>query len=373
MLLPLLVCAPQEPHFVYPAPPPAAFTVRADLVYKKSGSTALEMDLFRPASAARVQRFPVLVIFNGFGGAFMRNSSQSQSWAKIAAAHGFAGITMETTEGHVAEDFDSLVGYLKEHADDLQVDSERVAVIAWSGNTSAGFAAVENPERKAIKAAVFYYGGGDVTQVRLDLPVLFVRAGLDQIGSNQHIVQMIAAGITANAPWTVLNYSAGHHGFDGSDDNELSRDVIEETFQFLQLALSDSYQAALHAGLPEASAAGALATGDYAKAATLYGLLVDAHLQDVRLLLAYGNALTGAKRYREARNQFDRVKAIGTAGPRDLGLPAAKACVLDNDPDAAIAWLKTIPPQFLPGSVQDDPAFAPLKNRADFQALFAHR
>jgi hypothetical protein len=36
-------------------------------------------------------------------------------------------------------------------------------------------------------------------------------------------------------------------------------------------------------------------------------------------------ALLGAKRYREARAQFDRVKQIGGAGPRDLGLPAARA------------------------------------------------
>jgi hypothetical protein len=82
--------------------------------------------------------------------------------------------------------------------------------------------------------------------------------------------------------------------------------------------------------------------------------------------------LIGAKQYKEARKQFDRVKAIGTAGPRDLGIPAARACALDNDPEAAVAWLKTIPQQFLPKEeFEDDPDFASLKNRSDFQALFA--
>jgi tetratricopeptide (TPR) repeat protein len=168
----------------------------------------------------------------------------------------------------------------------------------------------------------------------------------------------------------VLNYPGGRHGFDVLDDNDLSREIIEETFRFAQLAISDSHQSALHSGLAEASAAGAMFAGDFAKAAALYRELVAAHPQDARLILAYGNALSGAKQYREARAQFDRAKAIGGLGARDLGLPAAKACALDHDPEAAMAWLKTIPPQFLPASVQSDAAFAALKNRADFQALF---
>jgi hypothetical protein len=57
----------------------------------------------------------------------------------------------------------------------------------------------------------------------------------------------IAAGMAANAPWTVLNYPRGHHGFDVLDDNDLSREIIEETFRFVQLAISDSHQSALPA------------------------------------------------------------------------------------------------------------------------------
>lgn len=35
-----------------------------------------------------------------------------------------------------------------------------------------------------------------------------------------------------------------------------------------------------------------------------------------------------------------------------------------------MAWLKTIPRQFLPASIQSDAAFAALKDRTDSQALF---
>jgi len=357
-------------RFVYPVPAGTAFTQRNNLVYKQSGQTALALDLYLPTGAALSKALPVFVIFNGFGGSFMRTSPQSVGWAKAATAHGFAGITLETTSEHEAEDFDSLADYLRQHAEDFHVDPERLVVIAWSGNVSAGLPAVEDPRRKAIKAAVIYYGSADLPQVRLDLPVLFVRAGLDQPFSNQSLDRRVSAGIAANAPWTLLNFPGGRHGFDVFNDDDLSREIIEETFRFAQNAISDSHQSALHAGLDEASAAGAMFTGDSVKAAALYREIVTAHPQDARLLLAYGIALSGAKRYKEARVQFDHAKSIGGLGQRDLGLPAARACVLDHDPEAAIAWLKTISPQFLPPSIQSDADFALLKDRADFQALF---
>lgn len=369
VLLACLTCRAQEMHFVCPVPASTGFTQRS-FTYKQAGLTGLSLDIYLPAGSAHEKTLPVFVIFNGFGGPFMRTSPQSQGWAKAATAHGFAAVTAETTSEHVAEDFDALAVYLRQHAEDLRIDPERLVVIAWSGNVSEGLPTVENPQRKAIKAAVIYYGSADLPQVRLDLPVLFVRAGLDQPLTNQTFDQRTSAGLAANAPWTVLNYPGGRHGFDVLDDNDLSREIIEETFHFAQLAITDAHQSALQSGLAEASAAGAMSTGKFASAAVLYSELVNSHTQDARLRLAYGNALTGAKHYKEARKQFERAKAIGGLGARDLGLPAARACALDHDPEAAIVWLKTIPPQFLPASIQSDPDFAPLKDRPDFRAMF---
>ncbi len=174
-----IACRAQELRFVYPVPAPTDFTQRSNLIYKQTGQTELSLDFFLPSRSAPSKPLPVFVIFNGFGGTFMRTSPQSLGWAKAATAHGFAAITAETTPEHV----------------------------------SAGLPAVEDPQRKAIKAAVIYYGWADVPQIRLDLPVLFVRAGLDQPLTNQSVDRGIAAGIAANAPWTVLNYPGGRHGF----------------------------------------------------------------------------------------------------------------------------------------------------------------
>ena len=82
----------------------------------------------------------------------------------------------------------------------------------------------------------------------------------------------------------------------------------------------------------------------------------------------------GAGEYKEARAQFDKVKNIGGLGARDLGIPAAKACALDHDPDCAISWLKTIPTEFLPKSTEYDPDFTAIRERPEFRGLPAtHR
>jgi hypothetical protein len=73
-----------------------------------------------------------------------------------------------------------------------------------------------------------------------------------------------------------------------------------------------------------------------------------------------------------ACGEFETLKDKGL-GYRDLGLPAARACLLKRDQDAAIAWLRSIPSRFLPAALEKDPGFTLLQNCADFRALFVPR
>jgi predicted Zn-dependent protease len=125
-------------------------------------------------------------------------------------------------------------------------------------------------------------------------------------------------------------------------------------------------------GIPEATAAGYIQIHEFGKAAAVYANLVASRPDDSRLRLSYGEALLGAGQFGDACAEFEKLKGKGL-GPRDLGLPAARACMQKGDPDAAIAWLKTIPARFLPAAVQEEAVFAPLKGREDFRALFASR
>jgi hypothetical protein len=223
-----------------------------------------------------------------------------------------------------------------------------------------------------VKAAVIYYGAAPVTQFRRDLPLLWVRAGLDRPDLNREIMRLAALATTQNAPVTLLNHASGYHGFEIRNIDEPSRRVMEQTIEFVRQVTTREHQAALRGGARVATAAGAVLTGDWETAVTTYRELLATHADDHTMRLAYGEALLGAGRAAEACAEFETLKDK-RLGPRDLGLPAARACLQKGDPDQAIAWLRTIPSRYLPASVQTEPAFAALRDREDFKALFQAR
>src|SRR5262249_24556732 len=147
------------------------------------------------------------------------------------------------------DDFRQLIDYVYDHAATYGGDRDGIAVYAASGNVFSALPLVEDPNQTKVKAAAIYYGTGPVTTFRRDLPILFVRAGLDRPGVNgderSGMVGMIARAIAQNAPVSVMNNPAGHHAFEMIDDNELTRDVIARTLDFVKHATSPQYQASL--------------------------------------------------------------------------------------------------------------------------------
>jgi len=355
------------PLLAFPPPAPG-ITVATDVEYGMSGTTRLAMDLYRPDVPPGV-KVPALVFFNRATGAD-RTERFYASWARTAASKGLIGIIPDLRDGNEAADFRLLLSHLERHAGEHAIDS--IAVYAGSGNVFAAFPVIEDPALTSIKAAVMYYGTANVPQFRLDLPVLYVRAGLDRPPVNESIARLAALAVSQNAPVTLLNYSGGHHGFEGTDVNDATRQVIDTTLEFVKRATAAPYQSALHASLQEATAAGYVQTGKFHDAAATYGSMVAAHPDDGRLRLAYGEALLRDGQAAVACSEFDKLRDKGL-GYRDLGLPAARACLQKGDPDAAIAWLRSIPPRSLPSSTAEDPAFAALRDRADFRALFERK
>ena len=356
-----LVCA--EDRFVYPMPAPESVDVRENLAY--SGS--LQMDFYRPASAAK--QLPVLVFLNAIG-SNQRTWPGYVGWARAATAHGFAAVNPDSNPAKLEETFDALLGYLRTNAEQLGVDPGRVVLFAESAHVTTGWPLAMDPKRTALKAAIFYYGATPRPAFRPDLPVLLVRAGLDRPPLNRAIDGLAAEAARQNAPFTLVNHAGGYHGFEVRNDDDATRAVIEQTFRFAKAASAPEYHAALARSRTEAEAAGAVAREDFARAVTLYRSLAERNPASATLLLAHGEALVGAKQYAEALGVFDRVKALGGVGPRDLALPAASAAALAGDAEKAIAWLASIPERFRPRAIEDLPAFAGIRDRPAFRALF---
>lgn len=370
-VLALAAAAPaiaQAPAFHHPIPPSSDWVARKDIAYLRSGGADVLMDVYLPASLAADDRLPVLVFVNTITGRSQRGDGIYLGWAKAATAAGLVAVLADAAEDFGAG-FDALLAHLAAHDAELRIDPGRLAVFAASGNVSRALPVLEDPSRLAVNAAVVYYGSAEVSAFRLDLPVLFVRAGLDRPGVSESLDALIAAAIRANAPVQVVNHAGGHHAFEMRDDSDATRAVIDRTLRFVREATEPRFQASIRAGIPEARAAAAVLAGDFDTAAAIYADLVAARPDDATLGLSYGEALLGAGRYGDARARFERLKDAGL-GRRDLGLPAARAALADGDPEDAVAWLRTIPKRFLPRGLADDPDFAALRGRKDFEALF---
>jgi len=349
--------------------PASEVSVTKDVQYGRADTLVLRMDVYRPAGAAST--LPTLIFFNRALGP-SRSGEFYSAWARAAASRGLVAILPDLRGGNEAADFQQLITHLTTNAAAAGVDRDAIAVYAGSGNVYAAFPIVEDPKMTAVKAAVMYYGSARVTQYRLDLPVLLVRAGLDRPDVNRDIVAMASAAVTQNAPLTLLNHASGYHGFEMANNDDATRDVMEQTIAWVKRVTARTYLSAVQAGVVEATAAGQVLSGNFGQAAATYATLVASRPDDARLRLSYGEALLGAQQFATACAEFEKLKGKGL-GPRDLGLPAARACMQKGDPDAAIAWLKTIPTRFLPPSVQTEAVFAPLKEREDFKALFPSR
>lgn len=359
--------SPKE-TFALPLPAASAVALDRDIVYTRSGERQVKADLYRPARRRSGERLPVILFVNTLAQRSAREQVMWTGWARAATARGFAAILPDAADDF-ATGLDALLDWIDAHAAERGLDPSRIAIHAASGNVSGAFPVISDPSRVRLRAAVLYYGVAGAGDFRMDLPTLVVRAGLDRPGLNEDLDAWVAAGIRANAPVTLINHPGGPHAFEVLDGGAVTRGVIERTFAFLAAALAPEAQKDLRTAIPAAQAAGAMQTGNFERAARLYGELVRTRPGDARLGLSYGEALLAAGRAHEARTQFETLKGAGL-GPRDLALPAARASLADGDPAGAVAWLQTIPKRFIPASMRTDPDFAPLAEREDFQALF---
>jgi dienelactone hydrolase len=178
------------------------------------------------------------------------------AWARLAAASGIVAIlpdlraepgtgTASAPARALGDDFEQLVAHVTGHAAEYGIDAARIAVYAASGSTWAALPAIQDPAQTAIKAAVIYYGGANVETFRADLPLLWVRAGLDSAGIHASIAKGAALALAQNAPVTLVNHPTGRHGFEGRDDNAATRQIIEQTLEFVRRATAPELQRAL--------------------------------------------------------------------------------------------------------------------------------
>jgi hypothetical protein len=329
----------QDP-FMYPVDEKKV-SVQKDIVYKSLDTLNLHFDLYQPSSKDQ-KRLPVVIIMNGFGNAESKNAYPQVAWAKAIASEGMTAITFEDHEGAIAEDFDDLVLYLKNHSGNYSLDVSKLIVMAFSGHAYSGLPVITDPARKSIRAAVIYYGFGQVIDFKLNMPLLLVRSGRDNPGTDREIDTLVFRAMQHNAPWMVINHHSGAHPFEFGKPDGQSLLVIRQTLSFMHNAISDSLEYALNEDSDLVIASTSLYTGNSALAIDKYQTIIQSDPKNPHHFMRLGQAFAGAARYREALEAFHRSYELGEWGKRDLAVPAALAAARLGDAELTLFWLKIL-------------------------------
>ena len=350
--------------------------VRRDLEWKAADGTTLRMDLFEPKGTKPDARLGVVVFVNGVGGTpeiSLRRWGVYQSWARLVAASGMAAVLHDSRQEHAEADVAAVVDHLRAHAGELGIDGNDVAVWASSANVNAGFAYAADPSRTFLRAAVFYYGSVNKDRIRQDLPVLVVRAGLDQPWANGPIDAYAARALALDAPVTIMNLPGAIHAFDVFDDNEQSRMAVRATLDFLRENLSPAVRAARLERADGAKGIYFTGTGDAAAARRH----LEAHLAAMPDDRAAQERLAGALyKLEEFARAGDAYQSLGDAGwmPGVTFYNAACCRALQGEKDAALRLLASAVqahPAMDRAAVRQDPDLATLLGDPRFEAALA--
>jgi acetyl esterase/lipase len=238
--------------------------VRKDVVYSTPDGQPQKADIYIPAGAKRTDKFPALVLISGADRA--KDWGFYTSFGRVAAAQGFVAVPYDKryprgTAGVNTGVIDTLelLRFLRAHAADYNIDGD--CIVMWGFSAGGGILTpFLRRDKEGVRAYVHYYAISDFSPYMKDapadqqerarnasgaaliqetdlariLPMFVVRAGQDDARLNQGIDALVAAALAKNADLTFINYRDGHHGFDIFDDNDRSREILRETFDWVR-------------------------------------------------------------------------------------------------------------------------------------------
>ena len=274
---------PQRKSFAEIVNMPVVYTVagmndvriKKDVVYKSAANLELKMDVYSPPNLSKGEKRAAVFFIHG--GTQLENSPKDwgvfQSWGKLVGASGMIGVVFTHRMGFPVPEFalaesdlTAAINYVRSNADTLNVDKDRIALVAFS----AGGPLLSVPMRDAppfVRGLVGFYSFLDVQQSEMHRrgidnaeilkkysplsylapnvvklpPILIARAGLDEIpGLNAAADRFITEALSKNVAIEVMNHPAGVHGFDNQTDDSRSREIIRRSLDFLRSNLGVS-------------------------------------------------------------------------------------------------------------------------------------
>lgn len=149
--------------------------VRIDrgIIFASPDGVDLKLNVYRPLLSGK---YPALIII--YGGAWRTGSPDDyEKFSCYMAARGYSAIAIDYRHApeykfpSQLEDVETALRYVKDHADELEVDLERVAVVGRSAGGHLASLAAYRQDVLPLRAVVNYYGPVDLAKGYYDPPV----------------------------------------------------------------------------------------------------------------------------------------------------------------------------------------------------------
>lgn len=259
-----------EPRLVYSVPGMESVPVQRDVVYKTVADVQLRADVYQPPDLRVGEQRPAAIFIHGDGPPEMlrdiKDSGQYVPWGQLTALAGLVAITFNhrsterwTKLPDAASDVDDLLAYVRQHADKLGIDANRLCIWTCSAGPPVGLRSILRDRPSWVRCIVVHYGVMDLRPQRARIdgavsddtlrefspvsyladtegipPMLMSRAGLDRPELNATIEQFVAQAIAVGVELDFLNHPTGHHAFDVYDDVPRSHSIIRRTLGFMK-------------------------------------------------------------------------------------------------------------------------------------------
>jgi acetyl esterase/lipase len=246
--------------------------VKSDLKYTNVNNPFLLMDVYSPPDLAKGEKRPAVLFIHGGAGeeTTPKDWGFYVSWGKLVAASGMVGVTFthrlsaqKASLAAAADDVTAAINYVRANADTLNVDRERICLVAYSaGGPMLSMAMRDKPAY--IRCMVGFYAFMDIQQAGnlfeahespqalrnfspisylandadKIAPLFIARAGRDQIPTmDDSIDRFLRDAVSKNAALTFANHPQGVHSFDSQNDDNRSREIIQSAIAFMKANL----------------------------------------------------------------------------------------------------------------------------------------
>lgn len=257
------LAASEARDLVYRVPGMDRVLISSNLTYKKIDGIDLKADLYLPMTSRSNAPLPVIIYVLGDASAQTLRDAKDwrflQSYGRLAAASGFAGITFNhrssenfTRLPDVRRDITDLIEFVRTNATTLLVDKDRLCLWFFSGS-GPHLGVTMGPNAPHVRCVVAYYpllvpDGLVGEEVRREFsssqqlkrfapavpPMLLVKAGRDAASLNGLLNEFRTVAEEAKVPVEYLEHTQGQHAFDIFDDDDRSREILRRTMDFLR-------------------------------------------------------------------------------------------------------------------------------------------